>query len=371
MGVNAQLSSISDVFYQGAFTTYILCLLVSLYYYGLISEILRKQNQAKTTTEQAAVSRNSTGTITKAKNRVSTQSRKAHRSSSIVRFLLFLGLVLHAASWTIRGIAVSRFPLGNLYEYSVAFALVAMIICAILVARERRNITLVPWFLTPTLLLMFYAAARLYAEAAPVVPALQSNWIPIHVTTVIFGASIGLTSGVGSLLYLLRVWEEKSNLKFLSFLVRPLPSADKLDALAYRSAIAALPTFGLGVKFGAIWAESAWGRFWGWDPKEAVSFMTWVLYAAYLHARATPSWGPEKAAFVNLLAFATMIFNLFFINMVVSGLHSYAGLNKTRRFIRSAAARRCCPARAGFRGESAGARRRRRWDSRCWQRRHR
>lgn len=144
MGVNAQLSSISDVFYQGAFTTYILCLLVSLYYYGLISEILRKQNQAKTATEQAAVSGNSTGTITKAKNGVSTQSRKAHRSSSIVRFLLFLGLVLHAASWTIRGIAVSRFPLGNLYEYSVAFALVAMIICAILVARERRNITLVP-----------------------------------------------------------------------------------------------------------------------------------------------------------------------------------------------------------------------------------
>lgn len=257
MGANAQLSSISDVFYQGAFITYILCLLVSLYYYGLISEILRKQNQAKTATEQAVVSGNSTGTITKAKNGVSTQSRKAHRSSSIVRFLLFLGLVLHAASWTIRGIAVSRFPLGNLYEYSVAFALVAIIICAILVARERRNITLVPWFLTPTLLLMFYAAARLYAEAAPVVPALQSNRIPIHITTVIFGASIGLTSGVGSLLYLLRVWEEKSNLKFLSFLVRPLPSADKLDALAYRFAIAALPTFGLEVIFGAIWAESA------------------------------------------------------------------------------------------------------------------
>lgn len=174
---------------------------------------------------------------------------------------------------------------------------------------------------------MFYAVARLYAKAAPVVPALQSNWIPIHVSTIIFGARLGLTSGVAPLLYLLRLWEEKSYLKALSFLVRPLPSADKLDMLAYRFAIAALPTFGLGTIFRTIWAESAWGRFWGWDPKEAVSFMTWVLYGAYLHARATPSWGPKKAAFINIIALATMIFNLFFINMVVSGLHSYAGLN--------------------------------------------
>ena len=79
--------------------------------------------------------------------------------------------------------------------------------------------------------------------------------------------------------------------------------------------------------FGAIWAHFAWGRFWGWDPKETISLITWLLYAAYLHARATPGMRGKPAAWINVVAFATMVFNLFFINMVVSGLHSYAGLN--------------------------------------------
>ena len=91
-------------------------------------------------------------------------------------------------------------------------------------------------------------------------------------------------------------------------------------------AVVTLPTLGLGIVLGAIWAEAAWGRFWGWDPKETVSFATWILYAAYLHARATPSWA-KFAPWINVVALSTMIFNLFFINMVVSGLHSYAGLN--------------------------------------------
>ena len=88
----------------------------------------------------------------------------------------------------------------------------------------------------------------------------------------------------------------------------------------------ALPTLGLGIVLGAIWAESAWGRYWGWDPKETVSFATWILYAAYLHARATPVFR-KAASYINIAAMLLMVFNLFFINMVVSGLHSYAGLN--------------------------------------------
>jgi cytochrome c biogenesis protein len=114
---------------------------------------------------------------------------------------------------------------------------------------------------------------------------------------------------------------------FFGAIAKPLPSAKTLDAIAYRAAIWALPIFGLGVVLGALWAEAAWGRFWGWDPKETVSFITWMLYAAYLHARATSGWRDQRAAWINVFAFATMVFNLFFINIVVSGLHSYAGLN--------------------------------------------
>ena len=105
-----------------------------------------------------------------------------------------------------------------------------------------------------------------------------------------------------------------------------MPTAKKLDQIAYRIGVIALPTLGLGIIFGAIWAESAWNRFWGWDPKETMSFVTWILYAAYLHARQTPAFR-KAAPWINVLATAAMIFNLFFINLVVSGLHSYAGLN--------------------------------------------
>ena len=86
------------------------------------------------------------------------------------------------------------------------------------------------------------------------------------------------------------------------------------------------PTFGFGVIFGAIWAEETWGRFWGWDPKETVSFIAWVAYAAYLHARSTAGWRDRKAAWINVVGFVAMVFNLFFINLVTVGLHSYAGV---------------------------------------------
>lgn len=185
-----------------------------------------------------------------------------------------------------------------------------------------------PWTLTPILALLFFGGTKLYADSAPVVPALQSMWFPIHVSTVSIGASIGMISGVASLLYLIRMSQPRGEEKgFLGALAKPMPSAKLLDTVAYRTAIITVPVFGLGIVLGAIWAESAWGRFWGWDPKETVSFITWILYAAYLHARATAGWRDSKSAWINIVALATMVFNLFFINMVVSGLHSYAGLN--------------------------------------------
>ena len=126
----------------------------------------------------------------------------------------------------------------------------------------------------------------------------------------------------------LRIWQPKGAERgFFGAVAKPLPSAKKLDALAYKSAIITLPVLGLGIVLGAIWAEASWGRFWGWDPKETASFISWVLYAAYLHARATAGWRDHKATWISILAPATIIFNLFFINLVVSGLHSYAGLN--------------------------------------------
>ena len=241
--------------------------------------------------------------------------------------VVFLGLLFHAACVILRGLSAHRFPWGNLYEYVALVSLVAMIVATV-VLTERKNRIMWPWVLTPVVALLFYGGMKLYAASAPVVPALQSYWFPIHVSTVSIGAGFGLISGMCSLAYIVRMFQPVGEEHgIVGKIAGPLPSAKRLDRLAYRTAVVAFPIFGLGVIFGAIWAESAWGRFWNWDPKETMSFVTWILYAAYLHARATTGWKDQRAAWINVVAFGIMVFNLFFINLVVSGLHSYAGLN--------------------------------------------
>ncbi|MDY3128081.1 MAG: c-type cytochrome biogenesis protein CcsB [Corynebacterium sp.] len=318
MPIDANLSNFSDIAFQTAFVIYAVGLLLSLIYSGRIQAVIDAQRARAAAGAQASEPMTA--------DALSHKERKVDTIGGMTQSLLWVGIVLHLASIILRGLAVRRFPLGNLYEYMLMITFGVMVVVMLVMQRKEWR-TLWPWLLTPLLALMFYGSTKLYAESAPVVPALQSNWLPVHVTIVSFGGSIGIVSGIGSLLHLLRVHQPKGKERgFLGMLAKPLPSAAKLDQMAYRTAVVTLPTLGLGIILGAIWAESTWGRFWGWDPKETVSFATWILYAAYLHARATPSWR-KFAPWINVAALATMIFNLFFINMVVSGLHSYAGLN--------------------------------------------
>ncbi|MBF6357533.1 c-type cytochrome biogenesis protein CcsB [Nocardia higoensis] len=241
--------------------------------------------------------------------------------------VLFVAFALHVASIVLRGFATDRFPLGNMYEF-VTMACAATVLVGFWLLREQRHRATWVFLLVPVLILMFLAGTVLYADAAPVVPALRSFWLPLHVTIVSIGSGVFMVSGVASLLFLYRLrqpeGEESSNV--LGAIARRLPDARTLDRLAYRTTIVGFPLFGAGVILGAIWAEAAWGRFWGWDPKETCSFIAWVLYAAYLHARATSGWRDTRAAWINVAAFVAMLFNLFIINLVISGLHSYAGL---------------------------------------------
>lgn len=353
MPVNQNLSSFSDIAFQTAFVIYAVALVLSLVYYGRLNGVInarreRAEAEANAQKAKATVSADSSAyasgigstdvldgepadadadsAIRDAESDLAAQETKLDRIGGMTQSLLWVALVLHLASIVLRGVAVNRFPLGNLYEYMMMITFGAML--AIMIAMQRKEWrTLWPWVLTPLLALMFYGSTKLYAESAPVVPALQSYWLPVHVTIVSLGGSLGIVSGIGSVLHLLRRWQPKGQEHgFFGAMAKPLPSAKKLDQMAYRVAVVTLPVLGLGIVLGAIWAEAAWGRFWGWDPKETVSFATWILYAAYLHARATPSWA-KFAPWINIIALATMIFNLFFINMVVSGLHSYAGLN--------------------------------------------
>ncbi|WP_016721265.1 c-type cytochrome biogenesis protein CcsB, partial [Mycobacterium tuberculosis] len=196
------------------------------------------------------------------------------------------------------------------------------------VLRRARYRPLWVFLLVPVLILLTVSGRWLYANAAPVMPALQSYWLPIHVSVVSLGSGVFLVAGVASILFLVRTSRlgEPTGEGALAGMVRRLPDAQTLDGIAYRTTIFAFPVFGFGVIFGAIWAEEAWGRYWGWDPKETVSFVAWVVYAAYLHARSTAGWRDRKAAWINVAGFVAMVFNLFFVNLVTVGLHSYAGV---------------------------------------------
>ncbi|OLR90728.1 c-type cytochrome biogenesis protein CcsB [Actinokineospora bangkokensis] len=247
---------------------------------------------------------------------------RAERSGRVAVALTVLGALLHLSSLVLRGVATGRAPWGNMYEYGAATMFIA--VAAWLVLMRKFDVRRMGVFvLTPVVILMFLGGTVLYTEAAPVQPALRSYWLVVHVSAAIVSSGLFLVPGVVSLLYLVKSAHEANPARFAK-LGPKLAPADELDRLAYRTTIFAFPVYTFGIICGAIWAEAAWGRFWGWDPKETVAFVAWVIYAGYLHSRATAGWRGTRAAVVNSVGFAVIVFNLFFINLVISGLHSYA-----------------------------------------------
>ncbi|MGB7872517.1 MAG: c-type cytochrome biogenesis protein CcsB, partial [Mycobacterium sp.] len=241
--------------------------------------------------------------------------------------MVYAGIGLLLLCIVLRGLATVRVPWGNMYEFINLTCLCGLVAGAIVLRRPQYR-PLWVFLLLPVLILLTVSGRWLYTNAAPVMPALQSYWLPIHVSVVSLGSGVFLVAGVASILFLLRTSRlgEPETPGAFARMVQRLPDAQTLDRIAYRTTIFAFPVFGFGVIFGAIWAEQAWGRYWGWDPKETVAFIAWVVYAAYLHARSTAGWRDRKAAWINVIGFVAMVFNLFFVNLVTVGLHSYAGV---------------------------------------------
>ncbi|MDQ1730443.1 MAG: hypothetical protein QOK10_602 [Pseudonocardiales bacterium] len=247
--------------------------------------------------------------------------------------LTVLGLIVHAACVIIRGVAVDRVPWGNMYEFTLVVGLIAVIAWLATLARMPQLRYLGLFVMLPVLIVMFLAGT-LYTKASKLVPALQSYWLAIHVSSIAVAEGILMTSAAITAMYLIRARYDRISAgvgadqqrRFATLGAR-LPAAASLDKAAYRTVAFAFPIYTAGVIFGAIWAEAAWGRYWGWDPKETWAFIAWVVYAMYLHARATAGWKGSRAGYINLLGFAAMTFNFFVVNIVISGLHSYAGLS--------------------------------------------
>jgi cytochrome c-type biogenesis protein CcsB len=243
--------------------------------------------------------------------------------------LTVLGAIAHAGVLVTRGLAADRLPWGNMYEFATATVLVAVVAYVVLAVRSPGLRHIGVFVLAPVVLALVLIGLFLYAEAGPLVAALRSYWLAIHVTTAILGFGIFFVSGIASVLYLVSTRNEArvaDGEVSESGILSRLPAAAVLDRVAHRTAVFGFPVWTFAVIAGAIWAESAWGRFWGWDPKETWAFIAWVVYAAYLHARTTAGWRGRPAAWVNVVGLAVMIFNLLFVNMVSTGLHSYAGV---------------------------------------------
>jgi cytochrome c-type biogenesis protein CcsB len=246
---------------------------------------------------------------------------KGARLGRIGMSLTVLGFLLHLAGVVCRGLAVQRVPWGNMYEFSTAAALAAM--GAFLFLTTRYDVRWMGVFVvTPVLLTLGLAVTVLYTDAAQLLPALHSYWLVVHVIAAVTSAGVFTVGAVISVLYLVRERAERTG----SLRPTRLPAAAVLDRLAYRVHAFVFPLWTFAVIAGAIWAESAWGRYWGWDPKETWAFITWVIYAAYLHARATAGWKGRRAAAVALTGFGAFLFNYFVINIFITGFHSYAGV---------------------------------------------
>ena len=325
--------------------------------------------------------------------------------------LLVVGFGVHLTSFVMRGLAAGRVPWGNMYEYGSGIALLAIGAALVVVQRKYGHLV---GFVIAAALLMMTTSLLLFTDAGPLVPALESYWLQIHVSAMMFSSSVFIVAFVATALYLVkdraetklaatatyggstvgaaqavkpkadpaevegRIGElevdesevlasptaQREVLNPMLFPVVPfavvltfvllvwrapvaamiaasvaaligssvwyaiphLPPAAKLDNLAYRTTAFAFPLITFGIMCGAIWAEEAWGRYWGWDPKETGSFVTWVLYASYLHARSTHGWRGRRAAWVGVVAFTALLITYYAVNLFVVGLHSYAGV---------------------------------------------
>jgi cytochrome c-type biogenesis protein CcsB len=246
----------------------------------------------------------------------------------------YLGVFAQIGCLATRGFAAHRVPWGNMYEFVSVACLIGTVTW--LVVSARRPVRYLGMFVMfPVVILLGLAGTVLYVDAGPLMPALNSYWLWIHVSAASTSVGIFMIGGVTAVLYLLRDGYERrvaagrpaNNPGFPFGVGRHLPASDGLERLSFRIHAFGFPIWTFAIICGAIWAEAAWSRYWGWDPKETWAFISWVVYAAYLHARATTGWRGRRAAAIAVLGFITMMINLYVINFAVSGLHSYSGIS--------------------------------------------
>jgi cytochrome c-type biogenesis protein CcsB len=242
--------------------------------------------------------------------------------------LTVLGALIHGAGVITRALGAGRVPWGNMYEFLTTGAFVA--IAVFLLVLIRRDLRFLGTFVVGLAIIMLVAASVAYwTPVGHLVPALQSYWLIIHVSIAVLSSALFTLTFAMSALQLVQSHRQRTvaagGTDKLGFM-RLVPSALSLENLSYRINAIAFIGWTFTLMFGAIWAEKAWGRFWGWDTKEVWTFVIWVVYAGYLHARATRGWTGTRAAWLSIVGYLCVIFNFTIVNQFFNGLHSYSGL---------------------------------------------
>lgn len=254
--------------------------------------------------------------------------RGSGKAVGIAMATTVLGLAFHVAATVLRGLAAERVPWANMYEFTLVGTLVAVAVFVGLTRwRDVRYLGTV--VLGLVVVALGLGLAVFYVAAQPVEPVLQSYWLVIHVSIATIATGLLTVSFAASALQLFKDSRERGSARVSGPRWRALdalPSSRELEALSFRITAVGFVLWTFTVIAGAIWAEHTWGRYWGWDPKEVWSFVVWVVYAAYLHARTTAGWSGRRAAWFVLVGYATVIWNFTGVNLFFQGLHSYSGL---------------------------------------------
>ena len=242
--------------------------------------------------------------------------------------LTTLAVLIHGAGVVTRALGAGRVPWGNMYEFLTTGAF--LVAAVFLLSLIRRDLRFLGTFVVGLVIIMLVAASvAFWTPVGHLVPALQSYWLVIHVSIAVLSSALFTLTFAMSALQLVQSHRQKTvaagGADKLGFM-RLVPSALSLENLSYRINAIAFIGWTFTLMFGAIWAEKAWGRFWGWDTKEVWTFVIWVVYAGYLHARATRGWTGTRAAWLSIVGYLCVIFNFTIVNTFFNGLHSYSGL---------------------------------------------
>ena len=231
-----------------------------------------------------------------------------------------IGFVSHTLAFLTRLIEAGHTPVTNLHESLSFFAW--LIVGIFLAANFRYKIKVLGSLLTSVALVLMLFASALPNEILPLAPVLKSFWHPFHVVFAFLGNAFFTLTFCCGIMYLIQ--ERQLKKKKMGAVAKRLPSLKVLDDLNYQSLTFGFPLLTLGIITGAIWAEYAWGRYWGWDPKETWSLITWFLYADLLHQRLTVGWRGRKAALMSIFGFLAVLFTFLGVNLLLPGLHAYS-----------------------------------------------